>query len=43
MFLIPLLLLGSGSAEASRSALGGLCIEVTLKKGESNDEQNTDN
>ena len=32
-----------GSEEASRSALGGLCIEVTLKKGESNDEQNTDN
>ena len=32
-----------GSAEASRSALGGLCIEVTLMKGESADEQDTDN
>ena len=27
-----------GSAEASRSALGGLCIAVTLKEGESTDE-----
>ena len=27
-----------GSAEASRSALGGLCIAVTLKKGECADE-----
>ena len=32
-----------GSAEASRSALGGLCIAITLKKGEYADEQDTDN
>lgn len=32
-----------GSAEASRSTLGGLCIAVTLKKGEGTDEQDTDN
>ena len=32
-----------GGAEAERSTLGGLCIAVTLKRGESDNEQDPDN